>query len=70
METLIDDLKPAYQLKSGMLPVSREGKDLVRLLKEAAIAKRILKLHGAQFQSPVCRTGGSFILNFLAVKVN
>lgn len=37
METLIGDLKLTYQLESGMLPINREERNLVRFLKEVVI---------------------------------
>lgn len=37
METLIDDLKLAYQLDNRMIPVNRSRQDIVRFLKELAI---------------------------------
>lgn len=37
METLIGDLKLTYQLESGMLPINREEKNVVRFLKELVI---------------------------------
>lgn len=37
METLIGDLKLTYQLESGMFPINREEKNVVRFLKELVI---------------------------------
>lgn len=37
MEALIEDLKLTYQLESGMIPVNRQNRNLVRFLRELVI---------------------------------